>query len=255
MIRGLYTAATGMLVQERRQENITNNLANANTAGFKRSQLAVSSFPQVLLNRIDAIKGSQKGFKPIGTINNGAMLAEETIDFTVGSLEETNSPLDFALMSEGFFTLATPQGTRYSRNGSFRLDGDGYLVDNHGNYLLGFRGPIYLNTTDFSVSSDGTLIAGDQYIDTLLITTFNDESRLQKTSNDLYIALEEAGPGQLDPTQVKMRQAYIEKPNINLVDEMVNMITVVRTYEANQKVIQAHDELLGKSVNEIGSLK
>lgn len=222
---------------------------------LKKSQLAVSSFPQVLLSRIDAIKGSQKGLVPIGTINNGVMLAEETIDYTVGSLEETSNPLDIALMGEGFFTLATPQGTRYSRNGSFRLDGDGYLVDNHGNYVLGFRGPIYLNTTDFSVSSDGTITADGQYADTILISTFNDNSRLQKVGNDLFIALEEAGPRQLEPTQAKIKQGFIEKPNINLVDEIVNMITVVRIYEANQKVIQAHDEILGKSVNEIGSLK
>jgi flagellar basal-body rod protein FlgF len=153
MIRGLYTAATGMLVQELRQENISNNLVNANTAGYKSSKLAVSSFPEVLLSRIDAINGSQKGFKPVGTINNGAMLSEKVLDLTTGSLEETNNPLDLALAGEGFFTLATPQGIRYSRNGSFRLDGDGYLIDNHGNYVLGMGGPVFLDRTDFSLVS------------------------------------------------------------------------------------------------------
>ncbi|HHU32994.1 MAG: flagellar basal-body rod protein FlgF [Zhaonellaceae bacterium] len=255
MIRGLYTAATGMLVQELRQENISNNLVNANTAGYKSSKLAVSSFPEVLLSRIDAINGSQKGFKPIGTINNGAMLSEKVLDLTTGSLEETNNPLDLALAGEGFFTLATPQGIRYSRNGSFRLDGDGYLIDNHGNYVLGMGGPVFLDRTDFSLSQDGTLTIDGQYVDTILITTFNDETQLQKQGNDLFASLDGAGPRQLDPASVNLKQGFIEKPNINLVDEMVNMLTVIRTYEANQKVIQAHDEVLGKSVNEIGSLR
>jgi len=255
MIRGLYTAATGMLVQEKRQENITNNLVNANTTGYKKSQLAVSSFPEVLLNRIDAINGSSKGVKPVGTISNGAMLAAQTIDFTTGSLEETSNPLDLALTGQGFFTVATPQGTAYTRNGSFSLDGDGYLVDSHGNYVLGLSGPIYLNTTDFTVAKDGTVTVGDEYVDTILITNFNDQTQLQAVGNDLFTALEEAGPRQLDPAEVSLRQGFLEKANINLVEEMVNMLTVLRTYEANQKVIQTQDEILGKSVSEIGSLR
>ena len=105
------------------------------------------------------------------------------------------------------------------------------------------------------MSQDGTLTIDGQYVDTILITTFNDETQLQKQGNDLFASLDGAGPRQLDPASVNLKQGFIEKPNINLVDEMVNMLTVIRTYEANQKVIQAHDEVLGKSVNEIGSLR
>ena len=255
MIRGLYTAATGMLVQELKPENISNNLANVNTAGYKKSEVAISAFPEILLNQIDALKGGGKGVKPIGTFNNGAMLAEEKIDFSIGSLEETGSPLDLALGGKGFFTLATPQGISYSRNGAFHLDGAGYLVNSHGDYVLGLNGPIFIGTSNFTVSLDGSLMLNDEYVDTLLITTFNDESLLEKAGHDLYLAPQEAGPSPLDSTQVAVKQSYIEKPNLNMVNEMVNMLTVIRTYEANQKVIQAIDELLGKSVNEIGSIK
>ncbi|WP_227767205.1 flagellar basal-body rod protein FlgF [Zhaonella formicivorans] len=255
MIRGLYTAATGMLVQELKQDNITNNLANMNTPGYKKTELAVSSFPQVLLKRIDAIKGSAAGTTPVGPLNNGAMLDEQIIDWAEGNLEETGNSYDLAINGEGFFTIETAQGLRYTRNGSFRLDGQGYLVTAQGDYVLGLNGPILVQGSSFTVAADGSLTVDGVYVDHLLITGFPDKQGLQKMGHDLYSAPEGALPRALEPGETAVKQGFLEKPNLNLVNEMVNMLAALRTYEANQKVIQAHDELLAKSANEIGSLR
>lgn len=255
MIRGLYTAATGMLVQELKQDNIANNLANINTPGYKKAEMSISAFPQMLMYRIDAIKGSKAGLAPIGSLHNGAMLDAQVISWTGGNLEETGNPFDLAINGEGFFTIETPQGLRFTKNGSFHLDGEGYLVTSHGDYVLGLNGPIFLDSNNFTVQEDGAVYVDGNYVDSLLVTGFADLTALQRTGYDLYLVGENVEPRQLEGGQVGLMQNFLEKPNFNIVNEMVNMIAVMRTYEANQKAVQAHNELLDKSVNEIGSLR
>ncbi|MDS1029550.1 flagellar hook-basal body complex protein [Bacillota bacterium LX-D] len=255
MIRGIYTAATGMLVQDIKQDLITNNIANINTPGYKKSEVSVSSFPQVLLSKIDGEKGSQNGSKPIGAYSNGVMIDREVIDWQNGSLEETGNNSDLALLGTGFFTLQTAQGVRYSQNGSFKVDGQGYLVNNQGDYVLGTNGRILVGENNFKVDPNGAVTVDGTNVDYLRITNFTDPSYLTRQGSDLYTAINQAQARNLAPEEVQIKQGFIEKPNFNLVNEMVNMIMVMRSYESGQKTIQAQDEILGKSVNDIASVR
>lgn len=255
MIRGIYTAATGMLVQELKADTITNNLANINTPGYKKDQAVLSSFPQVLLQRIDAIQGSQKGAKPIGYFSYGAMVDQLVVDWSAGILEETGNPLDLAINGEGFFTVETEEGLAVTRNGAFQVDAEGYLVNSHGQHVLGTSGPIFLGTSDFQVASDGTITIEGEYVDRLLITQVANLQGLRKGGHDLYYLTAEAQAQELEPQQVKVQQGYLEKPNINVVNEIIDLLAVRRVYEACQKVIQAQDEVLAKGASEIGSLR
>lgn len=255
MIRGVYTAATGMLVQELKADTITNNLANINTPGYKKDQVAVSSFPEVLLHRIDAVKGSEKGAKPIGTFSYGAMVEEWQVDWSVGILEETGNPLNFALNGPGFFTLETPEGLAVTRNGAFQVNEEGFLTNSHGQPILGMNGPIFLGTSDFQVAADGTITIQGEYVDQLLITQVDNPQGLRKAGHDLYYVTDQVQAGMLEPEQVKVQQGYLEKPNINVVNEIIDLLAVRRVYEANQKIIQTQDEALAKGASEIGSLR
>lgn len=255
MIRGIYTAATGMLVQELKADTITNNLANINTPGYKRDQVAVSSFPEVLLQRIDAVQGSQKGAKPIGYFTHGSMIDEQVVDWSAGILEETGNPLDLAINGEGFFTLDTAEGLAVTKNGAFQLNSEGYLVNSHGQLVLGMNGPIFLGTSDFQVAADGTITIQGEYVDRLLITQVDNPQGLRKGGHDLYYVTDQAQAQMLDPESVKVQQGYLEKPNINVVNEIIDLLATRRVYEASQKVIQAQDEVLAKGASEIGSLR
>ena len=269
MIRGIYTSARGMLVQQKKQEVITANLANVNTAGFKKDITLAQSFPEMMTFRIE---NGSKTF--IGESSKGAFLAEMATCHLPGILEETGQVLDLAIMGrslftveteagveqrEGtaFFVVATPQGVRYTRDGSFSLDADGFLVNSNGYHVLDVDSqPLRLESEDIQISDKGIIRVGKEQEDKgqLLLAVFDNEdlAGLQKRGQNLFEAVD------IEPVDEVLGQVYqgaLESANLNIITEMVNMIEVMRTYEANQKALQAHDDLLGKSVNEVGNLR
>ncbi|MHB1125916.1 MAG: flagellar hook-basal body protein [Bacillota bacterium] len=251
MIRGLYTATTGMVVQQIKQEVISNNLANVETPGFKREEVTTKPFPQVMLEwqSVDA------ALKPIrenmGEITLGTMVDEMVSIFEPGVVEETGNPLDISLLGDGFLTVETDQGRRYSRNGSLRVDAGGYLATPDGDYIMGSNGRIRVGSGEVIIDAAGRVRAGSEDVGTLAVVSFADPSKLQKTGDNLWEAPADLLP---QPVTTRIKQGSLEKANVNLVTELVNMLAVTRAYEANQKMIQAQDEMLGKSVNELGSI-
>ena len=191
MIRGLYTGASGMLAEMARTDVISNNMANVNTTAFKKDRTIFRAFPEMNIHRIhDPVPaGLDKVVDPrpfIGMMGTGVMLDEVNTDFNQGHLITTSNPLDLAIRGEGFFQVQTPEGIRYTRDGSFSLSSNGYLVTKEGYYVLGENGPLQLlQTGDITISQQGEVFVNDEYIDRLNIVTFADLNQLQKQGDNL----------------------------------------------------------------------
>ncbi|MDA8234913.1 MAG: flagellar basal-body rod protein FlgF [Clostridia bacterium] len=255
MIRGLYTAGSGMVVEANRNDTIANNLANVNTNGYKKDIATFRSFPEMLIRRLNDPGGgpganlAANQFPIVGTLGTGAVVDEIYTAHTIGSLKQTGAGLDLALGSDGYFVVNTAQGERYTRNGSFKLDAQGYMVTSEGNRVMGQAGAIRIQGGNVSVDESGIITVDGNRVDTLRVVDFADKRALTKTGDSLF-----SGNGAAVPQQVKVLQGFQETSNVNPITEMVNMITVMRSYEANQKAVQSHDNLLGKAVNEVGRL-
>ncbi len=254
MVRGLYTAATGMNVQTKRLDVISNDLANANTTGYKKDTAVISSFPQVLANRLGDIQNHRTNNGPIGNMSLGAKIDEVYTNFIQGSLIKTDGLVDVAIQGEGFFAVQTPNGTAYTRDGSFSVNQAGQVVTKEGYYVLSQGGaPLQLgedflsSTAGITIKENGEIYRGSELLDRLAMVRFEDNKTLQKLDDNLY----QAG-GAAIPFEGSVIQGFLEASNVNPVTAMVDMITVSRAYEANQKVIQTQDALLGKTVNELG---
>lgn len=249
MIRGLYTSASGMLAESVRNDVTANNLANANTTGYKKDTAIIASFPDMLLYRLNDQRKGEVQPPAIGKLGTGALVDEVITDHGEGQLKETSSFFDLAIAGDGYFTVETPAGQRYTRNGSFSLNRDGYLVTNQGYYVLGQAGRIRADG-EFKVDNNGNVFVNGGQTDTLRIVTFADPRQLTKIGDTLFTAAQQG-----DQTNARVVQKYLETSNINPITEMVNMIAIMRAYEANQKAIQAHDSTLDKAVNSVGSVK
>jgi flagellar basal-body rod protein FlgG len=248
MIRGLYTAASSMNVLEKKTNIRSNNLANVNTTGFKKSEGITRSFPEMLLSRIEAGKADQE----IGKLSTGAYMENSFKDMSQGSFQQTGNNLDFAVEGAGFFVIETEAGQRYSRDGNFTINADSELVTQSGNHVLDTDGQRIQLIPDqaFRVSSDGQItfnngLQGAQ-ID---LVNFEDEAELVQEGDNLYAAQDGAA---VIESEAGITQGYLEESNVKIVEEMAKMIKTTRHYESNQKVISSIDESLNKVINEVG---
>lgn len=295
MLRGLYTAASGMIAQQRKHDIVTNNIANLNTPGFKSGNGINRSFPEILISRVRSGK-NEPGSVPVGRINTGVMAEENVSLHAQGDIQETKNPFDFALISDiqvpgarfdssgkyvdqngqrviqpqAFFTILNAAGEqRYSLNGKFSLDANGRLIDSEGHSVLGRDGqPIVLMdagtpVTNFRMTRTGqfTNAEGQPILDangqplTLLITRVEDPNQLVREGNGLY-RLNAQDQGAFRPIdaqdQIEVRQGYVERSNVDSSQSMVDMMSALRAYEANQKMVQYYDKSMEKAANEIG---
>lgn len=247
MVRGLYTAATGMTVQRNRMDVLTNNLANVETTGFKADSLVTSAFDEVMLTRIHDPNMRAYGGSDVGAYSFGTHIDELRTDFTQGSLEETGRTTDLAIQGDGFFAVETAAGERYTRAGNFAVSAEGYLVTPSGNYVLGESGRLYVGSSDFSVAPDGTVTGSAAGEDRLRLVTFDDPGVLRKEGDNLYYAY--GGAAAVPAAQASVRQGAQESSNVQAADGMVDLITVYRKYEASQKIVSMTDDTIGIAVN------
>lgn len=254
MVRGLYTAGTGMLTQKSKMDVIANNIANIETVGYKQDSLLSRSFKEMMIERINDPSIVRQN-EIIGSLNKGIHIDEIYINFEQGTFKETNRNLDLALIGDGFFMVETPNGVRYTREGNFNIDENGMLVSNKGHYVLGEEGtPINIGTNDFVVSADGSIYTGeeyDNYIGKINIVSFAENSVLRKEGEGLYSVFGDSEPIE---SNAKVKQGSLEVSNVDMVQQIVDMIEVSRTYESNQRIISMIDDTLGKAVNEVGKI-
>lgn len=238
MIRGLYVAAEGMAARQKAQDAIANNLANLNTTGFKADRPV---FETVYERQLYRVQGAQA--QPIGPLSSGAILRELYTDWQPGALITTGNPLDAAIDGAGFFAIQTPQGVRYTRNGAFQLSADGTLITREGNPVLGVANqPIRVPpNAPVHLGEDGSVLANGVRVGQLLIV----QGDLLKTPEGDF-----AGAAQPVPNP-RIAAGTLESSNVNMVREMVTMIELIRAYETHQKAILAHDETLGRAINEL----
>ncbi|MDD6330897.1 MAG: flagellar basal-body rod protein FlgF [Clostridium sp.] len=259
MVKGLYTAYTGLRNEQRRLDVISNNIANSNTTGYKKMGVTSQSFSQELAVRVD---DDSDGYlvKGIGDVSLGVKIGETYTDFSQGGFRETGNAYDVALEGDGFFTISTTDksGTehiRYTRDGSFTVTRDGYLVTKDGDFVLGTNNQRIqipgADTADVSMDSLGNVYANEALVGRLQIVDFQNKDALSLYGENMFEALPEAG---MVASTALTRQGYLETSNVNVINEMVSMITITRAYETNQKMMQTIDSTLDKAVNEIGKV-
>ena len=266
-----------MRAQQWRLDSVANNLANVNTDGYKREQAAFKAFPELLMRRTrdDGMYlqpfGSGDVAPIIGRLGTGVELNELYVSFEQGPLKETQSDFDLALDGRGFFAVSTPWGERYTRNGSFIMGMEGYLLTKEGYQVLGENGPIQVQANNFLIDPEGRVWINAEYdndpsvmvsreantwaetvlLDTLKIVEFDFDRYINKQGTSLYYATEYSGPAMImEGNRPRVLQGFVEAANVEPVREMVQMIEVNRAYEANQKVVQAHDTMLGTLINQ-----
>jgi len=230
MILEVTRPVQGGLRQERKLESVSNNLANAETIGFKKDTISFDAKFKAQVNK----------------------------DFSQGSLQTTGNALDVALSGEGFFKIETPEGIRYTRNGNFSLDINGVLVDQNGNPVLGQGGAITIAGEEMeetlSINQIGEISLGGEVIDTLDIVTFDDKRKLDREAENL---LSYKGPttDEIQVEQTVVQHRALENSNIQVVDEMVRMIDYNRMFETFTKSILTFDEVDNKAINDVGKLR
>ncbi len=262
MIRSLWTAATGMKAQQLNIDTISNNLANVNTTSYKAQRV---EFKDLLYSTIKKSNVNDDQGRPVNLeVGHGVMPVATTKDFRKGSLIETQNALDVAIDGEGFFAVSMPNGqTRYTRDGSFKLsiDGDeGTLVTSEGYFVLSEDDNeivIESGMKDISIDQMGYILATDEdgeivELGRLKLVNFVNTGGLLNDGQNLYKATTASGEEvALDAEEMesKIVQRYLESSNVQVVEEMVKMITAQRAYEISSKSIQTSDEMLQMANN------
>ena len=259
MVKGLYTAYTGMINEQNRMDIMTNNLANASTVGYKKEGSTSQSFDDVLTVKIKDQSVGMRNVQKIGIKNPGVKIGENYTNYSQGSFRITGNTYDLALSGEGFFAIeftnkAGETDTKYTRAGQFTLNKDGYLVTEEGDYVLDTQNRrIRLNTLiDSSITDDGTIYQNDQAVAKIQVTDFADYDYLEKYGETYYQPIQGA---QTIASNAQVKSGYLEMANVQIVSEMVNLISITRAYESNQKVVQTIDDTLDVAVNQIGRIQ
>jgi len=240
MIEGIYqVSAAGMSPRTQKLDIIANNLANVNTSGFKADR--------VFLLGLTATDPSAESSDTLD------MMISTITEFRPGALYETGNDLDVALEGDGFFAVETVDGTAYTRNGTFRLDAEGWLVNSDGMPVLGWGGPIEVTGNQVMIRENGDVLVDEEIVDALMVTDFPRPYRLKKLGSSLFVPVDPLETG-VSAENVRVLQGVLEGSNVRPVEEMVDMMTVYRAYEASQKTIKYQDETLSKAVNEVGNV-
>lgn len=255
MNRGLYISASGAVVQMTRVDTIANNLANVDTAGFKKDLAVFRANQPVSVIRtkdtsLSTPFGAMTTATQIGSMANGAIHEMNVTNYEEGNLRETDNPLDLAIIGDPFFTVETPQGVRYTRNGSFTRSAGGELVTMDGYRVLGQNGPIRIaDALQIDVNEEGTVFQDGAPVDTLRLALFADKTALRKTGSAFFAS--DADPEQ-PAQQFAVRQGMLEGSNVSAIKEILNLIEANRAYELNTRLIQVNDTMLGLAVTNVG---
>ena len=284
MLKGLYTAYTGMVNEQHRMDVMTNNLANADTIGYKKEGSTSQAFDSVLAYKIKDLSEAGNLPKLISTpkavdqnelnneanpdylenrvtrvgMNMGVKIGENYVDYSEGPIKETGNTFDLAISDRGFFAVeytnkAGETSVKYTRDGNFTMNLQGYLVTQDGDFVLDEDGRRIRMDTALPVSIDrgGTITQEGDFVATIGLTDFEDYDYLERFGENYFEPVD--GAEEIE-TESQIYSGYLELANISVVTEMVNMIAIQRHYESNQKVITTMDETLDIAVNRLGKL-
>ena len=254
MLRGFYTAASGILMQQRKINVLTNNIANAETPGYRASRVVSSTFEQELMTRLE---GSNT--EHIGSTAQIQVVSEVPTRFDPSSLEETGRPMDLALEGEGFFNVQAEDAdgnagqTYLTRNGDFELDATGRLVLSGVGVVLGQKGAIQVNDSKFTVSADGSVYnSKGKYVDKLLVTIPPEGTKISQQANGFYTT--ENMQANINATGTLVRQGVLENSNIDLNREYTLVMEAQRALQASSSALQIIDGIDQKAAAQIAAL-
>lgn len=251
----IYMAAAAAIAYEKRLEVIANNLANVNTAGFKRDEVAFQAYLTSAEGQAQAVQ------PPYQTPPSGSQFwisYESRTDFSPGPIKMTGNPLDVAMNGKGFFSVESPNGTVYTRRGNFTLSSEGTLVTQEGWPVQGEGGgEIRIegrnggpNGNQVSIGRDGTVQVNGRMVGRLNVEDFPQPGSLTRTEKGYF---KTAGGAAGEPVEeVNVAQGFLEMSNVEAVHGMVEMIEILRGYESYQRVIRAVDDVNAKSISEVG---
>lgn len=266
MVKGLYTAYTGMMNEQNRMDIMTNNLANADTNGFKKEGSTAQTFADTYAIKIKDTSAYNIP-RTLGEVSLGVHIGETYTDYDQGSFRVTDSPYDLAIAGDGFFAISYTNkrgetSVKYTRDGAFSVNKDGYLVTKDGDYVLNQNGAMNSNPGEgsyiridpnqkFTIDEQGNIWQNNALVGQVGLVDFADYNFIEKYGENLYQTVDGA---QVIAAEGGIEQGTLEMSNVKVVTEMVDMITITRAYEANQKIIQTVDGMLDKAVNQIGKL-
>jgi flagellar basal-body rod protein FlgF len=226
MINGIYQTAAGMLSLTQMQEVVANNLANVTTNGFKKELLKIEQ------------------------TNSARQQTESLLSLKPGAMQITENPLQMALSSDGYFTVNTPAGAAYTRNGDFHLTAEGRLVTGDGCPVQGTNGDIVLESQKFTISQSGEIVVEGKVVDQLQINQCT--GNMQRLGNSLLLPTDSNSIKPMAPEDVQTMQGVLESSNVNIIESMVDMINITRWYEAGQKIMQEQDAAMKQAASEVG---
>lgn len=250
MLDGMKMASQGMLAMQAHQDILANNLANVNTAGYQASTAVTKTFDAALQEQMEG-----QGYQSVGGAGDGVPVigVKTASKYQHGAMKATGNNMDMAIGGNGFFTLQGKDGKPiYSRNGNFSVDQQGFMVDGSGNKVLSFNGPIRIpQGKQVTVDDRGIISVEGQEMGRLRVTEFKDINDLYNVGGNAFKPKDSQNIGQLSGNP-QIKQGFLEASNVNVVREMVKMMDIQRAYETNEKVMQSEDQMLQKSINEVG---
>ena len=264
MVKGLYTAYTGMVEEQRRLDVTTNNLANSNTIGYKKEGTVNAAFADTMALKI---KDTSTAMFPrrLGIINLGDKVGETYTDYSQGGFHVTDKPSDLAIAGEGYFAIQFTdkqgnQSIKYTRDGEFTVDNQGYLVTSDGDHVLtraaamgstmGQGGWVRVDPVqEYTVDQQGFIYQGGVQVAQIGVVNVEDTNYFEKYGENMYNLIP---GGTIVASTAQVEQGALETSNVNVVDEMVTMITIQRAYEAGQKMIQTEDSTIEMAVSQVG---
>ena len=227
MISGIFNLIDGSMTQQLRFETIANNMANSNTNGFKKD---IISFSEALETQ-----------------------SNSSTDFSQGPVRFTGNELDVALSSKGFFKIETSNGIRYTRDGAFSVNAEGFLVTANRDVVMGENGPITVEGGEVHIGRDGQVMVNNESVDKILVVDF-DEPQLLRKEGFSYYSYQGENIGISTVPDAEIQQKYLESSNVNPTQEIIKMIETYRAFESVEKGIQSIDALTNEMVNDFGTV-
>jgi flagellar basal-body rod protein FlgF len=251
MIKGLYTAASAMIAGVQQQQSLAHNIANLTTPGFKQVMNSLDDFMITQVNTTTP-NGLGLSVNNIGSLGLGVENAPDSTDFSQGGMQQTENDLDLGIEGDGFFHVSTPQGDRFTRDGRFLRDSNSQLVTIDGYKVLNTAGqPMTIPLGVTTIGMDGTVAVDGQPAGQIGLAAFKDsKADLERDTNNTFKAINNstgAADGQI-------HQGYLEGSNANASQIATQMVTVSRSYQAAQQMVQAQDQLLGETISTLGRI-
>lgn len=249
MIPGIYISAGGMISAEQCQSVYANNLANATTVGYKAlTPVQLGFYP--LFRKVGE---NYQVSIPKSAPGGGVKTVETFSDLAMGPLKQTDNPLNIAIQGPGYLVVQTPTGERYTRAGDLTRDAEGFLCTSQGYHVLGTTGqPIQVSGTEINISTDGNVTVDGISTGRIQCVEFAHPERLTREGENLYLASEDISKSMQTAARSVLKQGYLEWSNTKIPAEMVRLTLGLRSYEANQRVIVAIDESIGRLIEQVG---